>query len=695
MYEVVSCLTNEHDHYHVLIAVILCVFGCLVTGRLFIRTKRNSSFIHSLHWVFLSAVVGGCTIWATHFVAMIGYQPLVDHAYDPLLTLSSLFLAIVMSFIGFALAASTQRSFLIEIGGAILGAGIASMHFLGMKAFIVAGDKAWDPALVNASIFFSLFFGALAFNRMARPVTRFCRYGGIIALIIGIALTHFTAMGALTIYPNPTLFVPPSMLPDTMLIIGVVSLIALVIGSGLSVHLLDNRQQTETQQFFRHLSQHDALTGLPHYHYLLSKHEDRLQDMPEDSNQIAVIKVELSGLEQVRTVHGPAVSDAIVKVIAERLNNITGPNEIIARGRQDRLVAVKAEIINEQQLDNFITRLQGEFTDPVSVMGHVVTVDFKAGATLFPQDTSAPEQILGHAEMALNRALQSHTKAIEFYDPKIDESHRSRNALSMELRHAIERDELELYYQPQIDVMSGNLIGFEVLIRWIHPERGMVSPVDFIPIAEETGLITPIGEWVLHTACREAASWKNPYKIVVNVAPAQLARGDLPHIILDILGETGLDAKRLELEITETSIIEDHNHTLSIVRQLKQLGISIAMDDFGTGYSSLSMLQSFPFDKIKIDRSFISGVRDNPQSAAISRATIVLADGLQIKTLAEGVEDENDLSFLQEHGCQEAQGYFFGKPVPVQEIRDIVNADLEDQNDEDGGKVFQLSNLRR
>jgi len=625
---------------------------------------------------------------------MIGYQPIVDHAYDPLLTLASLFVSIAMSFIGIAMAASTQRSFLIEIGGAVLGLGIASMHYLGMKAFIVAGEMVWDSTLVTASVIFGVVFGALAFNRMARPVTRFCRYGGIVALIAGIALTHFTGMGALTIYSNPTVFVPPSMLPDSILIIGVVSLIALVVGSGLSIHLLDNRQQTETQQFFQHLAQHDALTGLPHYHYLLSKHEDRLQNMKEDENQIAVVKIELSGLHQIRTVHGTGVSDAIVKAIAERLSNIAEPNETVARGHQDRLVAVKSEISSDQQLDAFIKRLQGEFKDPVSVMGHVVSVDFKAGITLFPRDTDKPAQILGHAEMALNRAIQSHSNAYEFYDPQIDETNRSRNALSMELRHAIERDELELYYQPQIDVMSGNLIGFEVLIRWVHPERGMVSPVDFIPIAEETGLITPIGEWVLRTACIEAASWKIPYKIAVNVAPAQLARGDLPHIILDILGETGLDAKRLELEITETSIIEDHNHTLSIVRQLKQLGISIAMDDFGTGYSSLSMLQSFPFDKIKIDRSFISGVSDNAPSAAIARATIVLADGLQIKTLAEGVEDENDLNFLKENGCQEAQGYYFGKPVPVESIRDIVNADLEQEARKSGGEVFQLSKIR-
>ncbi len=690
MVDVLSCLVNDHNYSLLALAVFICVIGSTVTMRLYSRTRFTTGG-KRIHWIFLSGVTGGCTIWTTHFVAMIGFTPPVDHGYEPVFTAVSLFLSVGVCLLGFAVSSWTKKSLLIEIGGAIVGFGIVLMHYLGMQAYQIAGDMYWDQTLVFSSIIFGVFFGALAFNRVARPLTRYCRYFGPVALILAIATMHFTAMGALTIAPNPMVVVAPSLVSDGSLVIGVVGLMALVLGSGFSINILDNKQKAEAEEYFHHLAQHDALTGLPTYEFMVQKNLNRWNIAEENALKIAVLHIELEGLREIRNVHGQAASDNVLKSMANRLRELTGKDECMAKGRGDSLIIAMFNVRNRKQVMTFVDLLETEFKQPFIDADLNFTVDFRCGIALESADSKHRATLLGHAELALARAEHAKTRNVVFYDQKIDENNRSRSALSMELRHAIKRDELKLFYQPQIDVASGNLIGFEVLLRWFHPERGMVSPDEFIPIAEETGLIVPIGEWVLRAACVEAANWTTPYKIAVNVATAQLATGDLPMIILDILGKTGLSAKRLELEITETSIIDDHHQTLNIVRQLKQLGISIAMDDFGTGYSSLSMLQTFPFDKIKVDRSFISGVSTNEQSSAIARATIVLAKGLRMKTLAEGVEDADDLEFLRNHGCEEAQGYYFGKPVPLDDIRALVYADHTVPDEDEPQKVFQLT----
>lgn len=246
--------------------------------------------------------------------------------------------------------------------------------------------------------------------------------------------------------------------------------------------------------------------------------------------------------------------------------------------------------------------------------------------------------------------------------------------LVQDLRHALERREFELYYQLQNDLVTLDPIGFEALIRWNHPDRGIVSPAEFIPIAEETGLIRDIGLRVMHTACNEAASWADHLSIAVNVAPQQLLQPSFVENVSDILIESGLSPHRLEIEITEASIIDDQAHTLTIMERLKSMGVRIAMDDFGTGYSSLSTLQAFPFDKIKIDRSFVQGVHENPQRAAIVRSTLILGQALNTPILAEGVEDQNELDFLRRENCTSVQGFYFGRPMPCAAVRDLLAA---------------------
>ncbi len=293
------------------------------------------------------------------------------------------------------------------------------------------------------------------------------------------------------------------------------------------------------------------------------------------------------------------------------------------------------------------------------------------GVAIYPHDGADAATLLSNADAALYRAKAEGRGTIRFFAVEMDQQLRKKRSLQHDLRSALERNEFRLFYQPQATT-GGEIIGFEALARWYHPKRGVVPPAEFIPIAEESSLIMSIGEWVLREACAEAASWPRPLQIAVNLSPAQFKQGDLPGLVHSILLQTGLSPSRLELEITEGVLIGDFNRAVSILRRLKNLGVRIAMDDFGTGYSSLSYLQSFPFDKIKIDRSFIANLHLNHQSAAIVRAMIGLARGLEVPVVAEGVETSEQLDFLAQESCSEIQGYLIGKPSPITAFAEMV-----------------------
>ena len=302
--------------------------------------------------------------------------------------------------------------------------------------------------------------------------------------------------------------------------------------------------------------------------------------------------------------------------------------------------------------------------DDIEVAGQPLRAGMSIGVAVYPVDGADVSVVLANADAALYRAKAEARGSIRFFEPDMDKRLRERRALQHDLRFALSRHEIALHYQPQASI-DGKIIGFEALVRWDHPTRGMVSPGEFIPLAEESGAIIALGEWILREACREAASWPTSLRIAVNLSPAQFRHGDLPALVHSVLFDTGLAANRLEIEITEGVLISDFSRAISILRRLKTLGVRIAMDDFGTGYSSLSYLQAFPFDKIKIDRGFIANLDRNPQSAAIIRAVIGLGHGLNLPVVAEGVETKEQLAFLRREACNEVQGYLFGRPAPI------------------------------
>jgi predicted signal transduction protein with EAL and GGDEF domain len=343
----------------------------------------------------------------------------------------------------------------------------------------------------------------------------------------------------------------------------------------------------------------------------------------------------------------------------------------IARLGGDEFSVVASEGPQPLTAESLAADLQRVIEEVVELDDHRIRIGVSIGVAIYPTDGTDAATLLGNSDAALYRAKGSGRGAIRFFEAEMDLRLRERRSLQQDLQCAIERNELSLCYQPQARI-GGEIIGFEALLRWTHPTRGAISPAEFIPLAEQSGSIFEISEWVLRTACREAASWPRPLQIAINLSPVQFRHGDLPGLVHSALLESGLAPKRLELEITEGVLVDDFSRAVSILRRLKSLGVRIAMDDFGTGYSSLSYLQSFPFDKIKIDQAFISNLQRSQQSAAIIRAVIGLGRGLELPVAAEGVETKDQLAFLSREACDEIQGFLIGKPCPIEEYAEVV-----------------------
>jgi diguanylate cyclase (GGDEF)-like protein len=383
-----------------------------------------------------------------------------------------------------------------------------------------------------------------------------------------------------------------------------------------------------------------------------------------------VLSIDLDRFKEVNDLFGHSAGDALLREVSRRLKAVA-ESAFLARLGGDEFMLIAADGPQPSTAEALAERLQAAMADEIETEGHRLRMGISIGVAIFPTDGATATTILGNADAGLYRAKSQGRGSIRFFEPDMDQRLRERRLLQHELQTGLHRGELALQYQPQSHI-GGEITGFEALVRWRHPSRGMVPPGTFVPLAEESGLILPMGEWILREDCREAASWPRPLHIAVNLSPIQFRHGDLPRLVHSVLLDTGLAANRLELEITEGVLIDDFSRALSILRRLKALGVRIAMDDFGTGYSSLSNLQSFPFDKIKIDQSFISNLESNPQSAAIVRAVLGLGRGLGLPVIAEGVETEGQRTFLAGEGCKDIQGYLIGRPSDIVEYAELV-----------------------
>jgi diguanylate cyclase (GGDEF)-like protein len=791
MFQALTCLTAEHDQRLVALAAVVCFLASGVAISLFHRAQATRGRAR-LVWLALDAAAGGCGIWATHFIAMLAYEPDLGAGYNFGLTILSLIIAAVVTGVGLSVALHDHSRRSAAVGGAVVGIGIAAMHYSGMLALELPGQITWSPDFVLASLAFGILFGALAFLVASQRDNLWHSLAASILLAVAILSLHFTSMAGVIFLPDRTRVVDAISLSPASLSLVVAGAAAIILGLCLVTALTDRRSKDKLRQqrvlldaalenmsqglcmfdaegcailfnqrymqmmgssaiskgqclldlfkqrkalgqfaadpeeFFAgvladiragkpntkivesatgrvlrvmeqpmqgggwvatfeditnwqkaqaqisHMAHHDALTNLPNRTLFREQLEQALRCVRRNGH-IAVLFLDLDHFKGVNDSLGHPIGDDLLKVVAGRLTDCVREGDTVCRLGGDEFAIVQLGSDPQASPTGLANRLIEVISAPYEIQGHQITIGVSIGIAVTPEDGTDPDQLLKNADLALYRAKADGRGIFHFFEVGMDARAQARRLLEVDLRGALLRSEFVVYYQPIQDLKAGQVTGFEALVRWNHPLRGLIAPLNFIPVAEETGLIVPIGDWVLRTACQDAAGWSQDVSVAVNLSPAQFKNRNLVPSVVSALEVSGLAARRLELEITESVLLHDSEVTLATLHKLRALGVKISMDDFGTGYSSLSYLRSFPFDKIKIDRSFVSELASRDDSMAIVRAVTGLGKSLGISTTAEGVETDEQLALLRSEGCTQVQGYLFSPPRPGADVESMLS----------------------
>ncbi|WOH79125.1 EAL domain-containing protein [Bradyrhizobium sp. BEA-2-5] len=446
---------------------------------------------------------------------------------------------------------------------------------------------------------------------------------------------------------------------------------------GYLVAVVDITERRKAEARIAHMAHHDGLTDLPNREFFQERLREALERGRSGNRRVAVMCIDLDLFKNVNDSFGHPMGDRLLKLVAERLREVVRDDNVAARLGGDEFAIVLAADVSPNEASAFAERLIEALSAPYNIDGLEVVIGASIGIALSPGDGTTPEELMRNADMALYRAKSDGGGVHRFFEREMDLQAQRRRDMERDLRAAFSNGEFELHYQPLVSIASDRISGFESLLRWHHPDKGMISPAEFIPVAEDIGLIIQLGEWVLREACAEAVKWPADVKVAVNLSPVQFRSRNLVQAVISALAQSGLSPKRLELEITESIFLAETEANLATLHQLRELGVGISMDDFGTGYSSLSYLRSFPFDKIKIDRSFVKDLAQRPDCGAIVRAISGLGRSLNITTTAEGVETEDQLDWLRAEGCNEVQGFLFSAARPAGEIAALLSGFAE------------------
>ncbi|MBN8963794.1 MAG: EAL domain-containing protein, partial [Rhizobiales bacterium] len=436
-------------------------------------------------------------------------------------------------------------------------------------------------------------------------------------------------------------------------------------GGWVAVHE-DVTERRRAEARIAYIAKHDQLTGLPNRVLFREQLDEALHDA-QSKARFALLCLDLDGFKSVNDSLGHPVGDQLLKIVGERLLTCLTPKGLVARLGGDEFAIIQTDLARREDSSDLAQALIAAVSAPYLIEDNQIIIDASIGIAVAPRDGEDPDVLLRNADMAMYCAKAEGRGSYRFFEPAMRADIEAKHSLELELRHALSNGKLDVYYQPVVD-STGNVKSFEVLTRWFHPEIGEIRPGQFIPLAEETGLIAALGEWSLRSACATAVKWPTDINIAVNLSAIQFRDGDIVQTVVSALSNSGLPAKRLEIEITETVLLENNANTISMLHQLRELGVSIILDDFGTGYSSLSYLRSFPFDKLKIDQSFVEGLGKADDSLAIVQAVITLAKSLKIGVVAEGVETAEQFRILRREGCKEFQGFFLSRPEPSEKI---------------------------
>jgi diguanylate cyclase len=650
----------------------VCLFGTWVGMRHFARARATEGATRR-GWLFMASVGTGVALWASTFISILALDPLLVSGFEPVATGAVLVIAVAACFVGFEIG-SRHFTLAPEAGGLAMGVGILAMHLVGFKAWHIKGGFEWNAYGLAMTFVLGLGLSALAVNRANRPVTRWCRHGAAIVLAFMICVMHYSLTAAVTAAPDASVILPAYLVPADTLGIAVVAAVLLVIGNGFSTYIIDLRVRTESADRIHQLSFNDTMTGLPNRIAFNERLAFDSAEAHEKAHKLAAFSIDIDGFKNINDLYGHGAGDLLLIDVATRMRKQLSRSEFLARQSGDEFLALTTSRNHPDDAYAFAERISKAFAEPFTVQGYTVRLTASIGFSVFPTDTPERDQLLSNAKLAMHRGKSKQSGSICMYSLEMDDSARKRRALARDLEHAAERQELFLNYQLQMSLNDGKICGAEALMRWKHPKLGMVSPAEFIPLAEETEAIYEMGEWALRAACRDAAEGKIPGTIAVNLSPIQFGRDDLAEMIHGILLETGLSPARLEVEVTESTIMSDQSRGLHILRKLKAMGITVAMDDFGTGYSSLATLHAFPFDKIKLDQSFVKRLPHDEAAAAIVRTVLALGESLHMPVLAEGIETEAQWDFLAHAGCAKGQGYLFARPAAISQLSTAISA---------------------
>ena len=643
-------------------------------------------------WLASGSVVIGGGIWSMHFIGMLAFTLPIPLTYSVSHTLLSLAIAIAASAFALRIASGSKPGNLkLALSAVVIGAGISAMHYAGMNAIEIMPMITYEPRLVVASVLIAIVASfaslRLAFNLRRGQTSRFRTARVVAAIIMGLAISgmHYTAMSASTFAPNSYCFGVGGdnngwlAITVAMLALAFLTITSILLMYEGRVEYKVRRHRELLQKAndrLQHAATHDSLTGLPNRMLLTDRITQAIARGTRHGAHFALMVVDLDRFKAINDSLGHQAGDEVLKEVSRRLQALMRKTDTLARFGGDELVMIVDEIMDPNAAELVATGMLEQIRRPITVSGVEVTVSASIGISICPHDGTDVETLLMNADAAAFHAKKAGRNHAQFFMSTMTENSREKIELEGALRRALVQGEFELHYQPKCDVITGRIVAAEALIRWRHPLQGLIPPSKFIPLAEESGLIVPIGEWVLRAACQQARAWREagmqPLRVAVNISAQQFKQKMLFEIVSGALARANLEPRYLELELTESAVMEDGEKSVQILRRLSEHGVRIAVDDFGTGYSSLSYLRRLPLDKLKIDRAFIREIATSREDAEIVRAIITLAHSLRLKVVAEGVETDDQLRFLRSLGCDIYQGYLCSPPVEPDQFAMLV-----------------------
>ena len=657
-------------------------------------------------WLILGSISMGTGIWAMHFIGMLAFSLPIQLRYSVDLTFASLGAAILTS--GFAIKIASGSNLGLarhSICSVVMGLGIIIMHYTGMSAILIFPAISYDPTLVAASVVIAVLaaFAALwltfKLRSDAHRLIWATRLGAAVIMGLAIAGMHYTAMSASEFkagaYCRGGVALDSTWLSASVAIAALalmaITLVTVVFDSRMATRArLHSQWLQKLNSQLVHREAHDSLTDLPSRGLFIDKLEQAIAEssaLPGCDTMLAVMLIDLDRFSIVNDSLGHGSGDAILLEVARRLKKLVGKSDYVARLGGDEFL-VLTELTQIREVARIAGRIVQRLGEPYSLESAELHLAASVGVTTYPFDDAAPEVLISHADEALHEIKSDGGGGYRFFVPGTTAFTLERLRLENDLRKAPEKGELELHYQPQVDIASGRILGFEALVRWRHPERGMISPGEFIPLAEASDLIVHIGKWILDEACRQARAWYDDgfvnINIAVNLSARQFRQPDLLQTIQRAVAAKGLQPRHIVIELTESAVMSDADRSVAILEELHRSGFQVAVDDFGTGYSSMNYLKLLPISKLKIDQSFIRELGVSAKTDAIVKAVIHLAHGLDITVVAEGVETEAQLSCLKALDCDQYQGYLYSRPLTAGNTTELLRR-LSAANHADAG----------